>query len=212
LKLFLQLATHTANRLIYLRKKNEKECDCNRRNDIQPISTTEAIVTQSPSQTNLEGLDNSQKILNHSSSGDPEINSDKNQTVFNSQLQKLSDLQNIDDNQDVKHNPNLNMTNLISKSVQDVRDASSDVTRHNHEFNFNTSQKSIVDSDTSSNSLNANEFRLDFPKSMRRVNQALVKNNTDTLNDLTETVNKFFPKIYSTKFTGIGPRNKSMII
>ncbi|KYN21176.1 hypothetical protein ALC57_06446, partial [Trachymyrmex cornetzi] len=197
LKLFLQLATHTANRLTHLRKKSEKGYDCNRRNDTPPISTTEAVVTQSPSQTNLEGLDNSQKILNHSSSGDSEINSDKNQTVFNSQLQKLSDLQNIDDNQDVERNPNLNMSNLIPKSVQDayVRDASSDVIGHNHEFNSNTSQKSILDSDTSSNSLNANEFRPDFPKSGRRTNQALVKNNTDTsiMNDLTETVNKFFP-------------------
>ncbi|XP_018339149.1 PREDICTED: putative leucine-rich repeat-containing protein DDB_G0290503 [Trachymyrmex septentrionalis] len=195
LKLFLQLATHTANRLTYLRKKSEKEYDCNRRNDTPSISTTEAVVTQSPSQTNLEGLDNSQKILSHSFSSDPEINSDKNQTVFSSQLQKLSDLQNIDDNQDVERNPNLNMSDLIPKSVQDVQDASFNVTGRNHEFNSNTSQKSILDSDTSSNSLNANKFRPDFPKSARKVNQALVKNNTNTatMNDLTETVNRIFP-------------------
>lgn len=194
LKLFLQLATHTANRLTHLRKKSEKGYDCNRRNDTPSISTTEALITQSPSQTNLEWLDKSQKILNHSSSSDPEINSDKNQTVFNSQLPKLSALQNIDDNRDVERNLNLN-SNLIPKSVQDVREASSDVTGHNHEFNSNTLQKSILDSDTSNNSLNVNEFRPDFLTSAGRVNQALIKNNTNTsiMNNLTETVNTFFP-------------------
>ncbi|KYN45151.1 hypothetical protein ALC56_00401 [Trachymyrmex septentrionalis] len=87
------------------------------------------------------------------------------------------------------------MSDLIPKSVQDVQDASFNVTGRNHEFNSNTSQKSILDSDTSSNSLNANKFRPDFPKSARKVNQALVKNNTNTatMNDLTETVNRIFP-------------------
>ncbi|XP_011687896.1 PREDICTED: uncharacterized protein LOC105450023 isoform X3 [Wasmannia auropunctata] len=105
LKLFLKLATHTANRLTHLRKKFEKEYDC-RRNDNPSVLTTETLTTQSSSQTNLEWLDESQKILNHSSSSDSEISSDQNQTD-DLQLQVLSNLQNIDDvERDIERNLN----------------------------------------------------------------------------------------------------------
>ncbi|XP_018406155.1 PREDICTED: GATA zinc finger domain-containing protein 14-like [Cyphomyrmex costatus] len=84
------------------------------------------------------------------------------------------------------------MSNLITKSIQNVRDASFNVTGYNHEFNPNILQKPILDSDASNNSLNANEFVPNSLESARRVNQVL-ENNTSIMNDLTETENKFFP-------------------
>ncbi|XP_011687894.1 PREDICTED: uncharacterized protein LOC105450023 isoform X1 [Wasmannia auropunctata] len=142
LKLFLKLATHTANRLTHLRKKFEKEYDC-RRNDNPSVLTTETLTTQSSSQTNLEWLDESQKILNHSSSSDSEISSDQNQTD-DLQLQVLSNLQNIDDvERDIERNLNSKVSNLTSKSVQDIHDTSTNVTgRNDHDaLDFDTLQK-----------------------------------------------------------------------
>jgi len=190
LKLFLQLATHTANRLTHLRKKTNKGYDCNRRND-NPISMTETLITQLPSQTNPEWLDKSQTIQTYSSSDDSETNLDQNQTAFYSQLQELSDLKNIDDNRDTERNLDSKMNNLIPKSIQDT---SSDIIRYNHE-----ALGYKLDSDTASNSLNANEFRSDSLQLTRNVNEKInqidLKNitNTSIMDDLTETVNQFFP-------------------
>jgi len=190
LELFLQLAAHTANHLTHLRKKTDKGYDCNRRND-NSISMTEALITQSPSQTNPEWLDKSQKIQTYSSSDDSEINFDQNQTTF-SQLQELSDLKNIDDNRDTERNLNSKMNNLIPKFIQDT---SSDIDRHNHE-----ALGYKLNSDAANNSLNANEFRSDSLESMKnnvnkKVNQIDPKNitNISIMDDLTETVNQFFP-------------------
>lgn len=220
LKLFLQLAAHTANRLVELRKETDKGHDCNNRNDTLPISTTEVLVTQSPLQANLESLDENQNILNHTSSGDFEINSDQNQTAFYPQLQELfdpSNLQNTND-QDV-YNLNSKTIDLIPKSVQDVQDTSSAVTGHNHKtIDFDTSERPILDS--ANDSLNVTESRRNAQDSLKSArnnvsdglpNQIdLVKNitNSTAMNDLTKTVNKFFPKSQNLQesTSGISPR------
>ncbi|XP_024893093.1 putative uncharacterized protein DDB_G0267840, partial [Temnothorax curvispinosus] len=203
LKLFLQLAVQAANRLTHLREETDKKYDCNRRNDNPLITTTEALTTQS----NIEWLDKSKKILNYSSSDNFEINADQNQTTFYQQLQELfnpSNLSNIDD-QNIVRNLNSQMSNLIPNSAQDVQNILSNITRHDHEaLNSDNLQKSILDLDTASNSLNANKFRANFRKlAENNVNEKLlgqidsVKNilNISAINDLTKTVNKFFPKL-----------------
>ncbi|XP_011872859.1 PREDICTED: putative leucine-rich repeat-containing protein DDB_G0290503 isoform X2 [Vollenhovia emeryi] len=216
LKLFLQLAVHAANRLARLRKETDKGYDCNRRNDNPLISTTEALVTQSPSRANLEWFDNSTKILNHSSFDDLEINADQNQTALYPHLNESfnsSNLPNIDD-QSVARTPNSKMNDLISKTVQDVLDTSPDITGHNRKaFNSDTLQKSILDLDAVNNSLNANAFKPDSWKSTENdvseklLNQSdLIKNitNTSVINDLTKTVNKFLPKSQNLQDSTIG--------
>lgn len=204
-RLFLQLAMHTVNRLTHLRKEIGKGCDCNRRNDNPLISMTEILVTQSPSQSNLEWLDKNKKIMNHSSEGDFEINADQNQTTSYPQSQELfdSNLPNID-NQTIVRNLNSKMSTLIPKSVQNAQNTSSNSIGDNHEIlNSDTLQKPSLDSDTASNSFNANEFRPDSQTSNsndvndKLLNQIdLAKNitNTSVMNDLIKTVNEFFPK------------------
>lgn len=199
LKLFLQLAMHAANHLTHLRKETDKGYDCNKRNDSLSISTTEALITQLPSQADLEWLDKSKK-MNYSSSDDFEKNVDQNQTASlnHSQLQELfdpGDFQNIN-NQNVIHNLSSKLTNLIPKSVQDT---SSDTTEDNHEALNDILQKSILDLDTTSNPLNTSKFRSDSRKSARDdINEKLLNQidlkNTSVTNDLTKTVNKFLPK------------------
>ncbi|XP_036144292.1 uncharacterized protein DDB_G0281497-like [Monomorium pharaonis] len=197
LNLYLQLATHTAIRLTYLRKEI-KRYDCNKHNDNSSVST-EIPVTQLPSQENPEWFDESQKVLIHSSSNDSDVNADQNQTTL--QIQQLSDLNNLQDikNQNVTYDPM--MSDLIPKSIQNVQDTLSDIAGHNREaFNSDSLQKSILNLDAANKSQSAGEIELDSSKSARNdVNKELfnqidlIKNVTNNTSMNNSTVNKLLP-------------------
>lgn len=207
LKLFLQLAVHTANRLMHLRNETDRDYNCNGRNDNLSPSTTETSIMQSL-HPNLERPDKSQdEIQNHSFIIDSEIkndsrvlleNLDQNQTAFDStQSETLYNSSNFQkDTNVVAHNSKAsNLTPMFN--IQNA----SDVVRSNYDvYNPDTSQKSI-NLYTTSNSSSADEFSFEQNSqnltidgiSERLFNPTnLITNisNATVINNLTETVNK----------------------
>ncbi|KAL6255055.1 hypothetical protein P5V15_013388 [Pogonomyrmex californicus] len=234
LQLFLQLAMRTANRLTRLKKEIEKKDSCSKHNDNLSSSTSEVFVTQLPSQENLDRLDENQEIQNHLSSGDSEIkdnqtlleNSDQNQTASDQQLQESFDssTQNINRDGDIASTLDSKTSNLIQESVEDVQDTLSNVTGHSNEsINFDTLQTPSLDLSTTSNSLNANESGADV-RDLRPVEDGisqrlfnpieLGKNiaNTSVINDLTKTVNKFFPELEKLQKSPLGINQSTGLI
>ncbi|KAM0731096.1 hypothetical protein ACS0PU_002156 [Formica fusca] len=151
LKLFLQLAVHTANRLMHLRNGTDRDHECNGRNDNLSPSIIEAPITQSLPQANLERPDKSQdKIQNRSFIIDSEMkindrvlleNLDQDQTVLNStQSQGLYNPSNFQEDTNVVRNSKTR--NLIPMLAQNVQNTSSDIVRRNYDVH-NSSQKSI---------------------------------------------------------------------
>ncbi|CAL1681858.1 unnamed protein product [Lasius platythorax] len=221
LKLFLQLAVHTANRLMHLRNETDRDYDCNGRNDNRLPSITEASITQSLSQANLERPDKNQdRIQNRLFINNSEINNndrvllenlDQDQTTlfYSTQSQELFDnSSNFEEGTDIARDSKTN--NLIPTLVQNVQNTSSDVVRRNYDVrNYDirndTSQK-LINSNTTNNVLNTDEFNSNAQDSQnstidgiseRLFNSIdLIKNisNATITNDLTETVHKFLPK------------------
>lgn len=213
LKLFLQLAVHTANRLMHLRNGTDRDHECNGRNDNLSPSIIEAPITQSLPQANLERPDKSQdKIQNRSFIIDSEIkindqvlleNLDQDQTVLNStQSQGLYNPSNFQEDTNVVRNSKTR--NLIPMLAQNVQNTSSDIVRRNYDVH-NPSQKSI-NLYTISNSSSADNINSDGQNSQNSIIDGinerlftsinLIKNNSNAtnINDLTETVNKFLPE------------------
>lgn len=221
LKLFLQLAVHTANRLMHLRNETDRDYDCNGRNDNPLPSITEASITQSLSQANLERPDKNQdRIQNRLFINNSEINNndrvllenlDQDQTTlfYSTQSQELFDnSSNFEEDIDIARDSKTK--NLIPTFVQNVQNTSSDVVRRNYDVrNYDirndTSQK-LINSNTTNNVLNTDEFNSNAQDSQnstidgiseRLFNSIdLIKNisNATIMNDLTETVHKFLPK------------------
>ncbi|XP_070162477.1 metacaspase-2-like [Polyergus mexicanus] len=213
LKLFLQLAVHTANRLMQLRNETDRDHDYNGRNDNLSPSIIEAPITRSFPQANLERPDKSQdKIQNRSFIIDSEIkindevlleNLDQDQTVLNStQSQGLYNPSNFQENTNVVRNSKAR--NLIPMLAQNVQNTSFDIVRRNYDV-YNSSQKSI-NLYTISNPSSADNISFDEQNSQNStidgINKRLfnsinlIKNNTNAtnINDLTETANKFLPE------------------
>ncbi|XP_029167898.1 putative uncharacterized protein DDB_G0282129 [Nylanderia fulva] len=209
LKIFLQLAMHTANRLINLRNETDRDYDCKGRNDNPVHLITETPITQSLLKTNLERPDKSQdRIQNRLFINDSEINNnqdllenlnqDQMTLLYSTQSQELFDnSSNFQEAINVARDSKT--SNLISTLVQNQ--TLSDVLRRNPD----TLQK-IKNLNTTNNVSNANEFSFDVQNSQnstidgisaRLFNSIdLMKNisNATIMNNLTETVHKFLPK------------------
>lgn len=210
LKLFLQLAVHTANRLMHLRNETNRDHDCNGRKNNLSSSIIEAPITQSLSETNLERSDKSQdEIQNRSFIIDSEIkindrvlleNLDQDQTTV---LNSTQGLHNFQEDTDVARNSKAR--DLIPMLVQNIQNISSDVTRNYDVHNPDTSQKSN-NLYTTSNSSTADNISSDEQNPQNSTTDGinkilfnsinLIENNSNAtnMNDLTETVNKFLPE------------------
>lgn len=218
LKLFLQLAVHTANRLMHLRNETDRDHDCNGLNDNLSSPITEIPITQ-PLHPNLERPDKSQdEIQNHSFTIDSEIknnefyrvlleNLDQNQTIlFNStQSQELYNPNNFQEDANiVAHNSKA--SNLIPMLVNIQNE--SEIVRPNYDvYNPDTSQKSI-NLYTTSNSSSADEFSFEqnsqnviidgiSERLFNPINLITNISSATIMNDLTEnnfTVNKLLPE------------------
>lgn len=216
LKLFLQMAVHTANRLMHLRNETDRDHDCNGRNDNLSSSITEIPITQ-PLHPNLERPDKSQdEIQNHSFTIDSEIknndrvlleNLDQNQTTLlnSTQSQGLYNPNNFQEDTNVVAR-NSKASNLIPMLVNIQNE--SDVVRRNYDvYNPDTSQKS-VNLYTTSNSSSADEFSFEqnsqnvtidgiSERLFNPINLITNISSATIMNDLTEnnfTVNKLFPE------------------
>ncbi|XP_072764614.1 uncharacterized protein [Anoplolepis gracilipes] len=168
LKLFLQLAVHTANRLMHLRNETDKDYDCNGRNDNLSPSITEAPVMQSLLQANPERPDESpNEIQNHSFIIDSEIKSndqvlqenlDKDQTALHNSIQS-QELYDPSSFQVTDVAPNSKAKrNLIPMLVQNVQSTASDIVKRNHDVHKPDTSQKAINLHTTSNSLNADEF------------------------------------------------------
>lgn len=211
LKLFLQLAVHTASRLMHLRNETDRDHDCNGRKNNLSSSIIEASITQSLPETNLERFDKYQdEIQNRSFIIDSEIkindqvlpeNFDQDQTtVLNStQSQGSHDFQ---EDTDVARNSKAR--DLIPMLVQNIQNTSSDVIRNYDVHNPDSLQKSnnlytISNLSTavnvSSDEQNPQNSSTDGINKILFNSINLIKNNSNAtnINDLTEIVNKLLP-------------------
>lgn len=212
LKLFLQLAMHTANRLMHLKNETDRDYDCKGRNDNPVPLITEAPITQSLLKTNLERPDKSQdRIQNRLFINDSEINNnarvllenlDQDQTtlLYSTQSQELSD--NSSNFQEITDVARDSKTSNLLPTLEN-QNTSSDVLKRN--YTDNPSQKLNI-SNTTNNVSNENEFSSDVQNSQNSTIDGISErsfniidlmnniSNATIMNDLTETVHKFLPK------------------